>query len=247
MAAGRALSGRAVRAIASSLHPRWAGCSSDATAAGGIACSSGSNAAVTARPCKQTRRGRNSQLATRSRHHSRTASTPRASAAARCATANDSSGQQSETRDPMAPITDVALAGRCWSTTDTNRVRRKTHSVRGVPGMAGSPLAAAPARRLEGGPCSAQRSRCVDVHPPLRGKLDGFGCALLGRAPDGPDLPRGVRRRVSSPPRHGRPLACVHPATCRPTSSRRLQALGTSRLRSVAEYGETVRLAGIAA
>jgi hypothetical protein len=50
-------------------------------------------------------------------------------------------------------------------------------------------------------------SRCADVHPPVRRKLDGSRRAVLGRAPDGPQFHADVQPRRVSALRDGGSLA----------------------------------------
>jgi hypothetical protein len=208
-------------------------------------------AAETARQCNRRKERRNPQLATRSRPHScaaSLASTARASGAA----TNDSSSQHSETRDLLAPLEDVALAGCCWPATNSDETRGEAHDFGRLPRVDRSPLVGssdrcAEARGAVGRTSTSERHGRVDVHPPLRGKLDGSRCALLGWTTDGPHLPAGVRRRVLAPLRNRGPLARLGPDPRRTASSGRVQAVAGSRLRSVAEHCATVRPAGIAA
>jgi hypothetical protein len=202
-------------------------------------------AAETARQCNRRKERRNPQLATRSRPHS--CSAPLVSTAgARGATTNDSSSQHSETRDLLAPLEDVALAGCCWPATHSDGTRGEAFDLGQLPRVDRSPLVAssdrcAEARGAVGFTSSIERPGRVDVHPQLRGKLDGSWCALLGWTTDGPHLPRGVRRRVLAPLRNRGPLARRDPDPRRTTSSGRVQAVVCSRLRAMAANSGDVR------
>ena len=191
---------------------------------------------MTARFRTQRKDRRNSQLAPGTRHNDST--TPCSAETSDLFAASDDSA---ETRDRMAQVEDLALARSRRQTAHADRSRRTQDDIDRLPQVDRSSLVAQESRGVQGGSPPTGRSCGVDVHPSLRGQLDRLRFALLGRLADGPDVPRGVRRRVLAALRNRRPLASRDSDPRRSTSAGRVQAVGSSRLHAVAEHCEDLR------
>src|SRR2546421_1321152 len=136
------------------------------------------------------------------------------------------------TPDRPLPTCHVALAARDAPPGDAHARGSSAGSARARPR-----LAAEVSRRAGNRAASTAPAR-LDVHPPLRGSVDGRRSAVLRRPPDGSRLPAHVWSPASRQERDGEQLVAA-----RADVGRRARAERRSWLLAVAEHRSVLRLA----
>ena len=199
------------------------------------------NAAVTARTRKR-RKDSHSFLATRNRHLHLVASESPASAGGGDDEAKCSESAAATTRNPVPPRQDMEVAGCRGSLTITYATCGAFHVVSPVLDVDQSSVAP-PTEGSEQARTTyvGQRPGRVDVHPPLRGKLDRLRRSILGGPADGPQLHGHLRPRLrAAVPRLRQRLARLGA-----DHSSEASAGQWSGLQPVAEHGKDVRPARV--